>query len=116
MRLFRFGPAGAEKPGVMMGDQRVDASAFGRDWNEEFFSGDGLARLGAWAAAEGSRAPRVPPDTRLGPPVARPSKIVCIGLNYRDHAHETGAAIPAEPIIFLKATSALAGPDDNVPR
>jgi len=115
MKLFRFGPAGAEKPGVMLGDERVDASAFGSDWDEAFFGGDGLSRLAAWVRAEAPRAPRVAAGVRLGPAVARPSKLVCIGLNYRDHARETGAAIPTEPVIFLKATSALAGPDDDLP-
>jgi 2,4-diketo-3-deoxy-L-fuconate hydrolase len=115
MKLFRFGPVGAEKPGIVLGDERVDASGFGADWDERFFGGDGLARLHAWARAQGATAPRVPADARLGPPVARPSKLVCIGLNYRDHAAETGAAIPTEPIIFMKATSAIAGPDDDVP-
>ena len=98
-----------------LGDEQVDASAFGSDWNEAFFAGDGLARLDAWVQREGARAPRVPAGTRLGPAVARPSKLVCIGLNYRDHAQETGAAIPAEPIVFMKATSAVAGPNDDVP-
>ncbi len=100
----------------MLGSDRVDASAFGGDWDEAFFSGDGLARLAAWVGAEGPRAPRVPAGVRLGPAVARPSKLVCIGLNYRDHARETGAAVPLEPIIFLKASSALAGPDDYLAR
>jgi 2,4-diketo-3-deoxy-L-fuconate hydrolase len=115
MKLFRFGPVGAERPGVVLGDERADASGFGGDWDEAFFGGDGLARLGDWVRTAGARAPRLPPDVRLGPPVARPSKLVCIGLNYRDHAHETGAAIPAEPIVFLKATSAIAGPSDDLP-
>jgi 2-keto-4-pentenoate hydratase/2-oxohepta-3-ene-1,7-dioic acid hydratase in catechol pathway len=115
MKLFRFGPSGAEKPGVWIGDERVDASGFGGDWDERFFGGDGLSRLAAWVRSDGARAPRVPSGARLGPAVARPSKLVCIGLNYRDHAHETGAAIPTEPVIFMKATSALAGPNDDVP-
>lgn len=115
MRLFRFGPVGAERPGVMLAGERVDASSFGTDWNEAFFAGDGLSRLAAWVRTEGPRAPRVPAGDRLGPAVARPSKLVCIGLNYRDHARETGAAIPTEPVIFMKATSAVAGPDDDVP-
>ncbi len=115
MKLFRFGPAGAERPGVVVGEARVDASGFGSDWDERFFGGDGLTRLHAWVRGEGAKAPRVPADVRLGPAVARPSKLVCIGLNYRDHAAETGAAIPSEPIIFMKATSAIGGPNDDVP-
>jgi 2,4-diketo-3-deoxy-L-fuconate hydrolase len=115
MKLFRFGAPGAERPGVALGDgPRVDASGFGSDWNEQFFAGDGLTRLADWVAANGVSAPRVPDGTRLGPAIARPSKLVCIGLNYRDHARESGAALPPEPIVFLKATSAIAGPGDDL--
>jgi 2,4-diketo-3-deoxy-L-fuconate hydrolase len=120
MKLFRFGAPGAEKPGVMRGDAPIDASGFartfpdGRDWDERFFANDGLTRLAGWLAAEGSAAPRVPEGARLGPAVARPSKLVCIGLNYRDHARESGATPPKEPIVFLKATSAIAGPHDDL--
>ena len=115
MKLIRFGEAGREKPGLQFEDgTRVDASAFGSDYDEAFFGGNGLARLREWSAANAARAPRVAPGTRLGPPVTRPSKIVCIGLNYRDHAAETGAQIPKEPVIFFKATSSLVGPDDDM--
>jgi 2,4-diketo-3-deoxy-L-fuconate hydrolase len=115
MKLFRFGAPGAERPGVVLADgARVDASGFGSDWDERFFGGDGLVRLARWAVADGAAAPRVPDGTRLGPAIARPSKLVCIGLNYRDHARESGAAIPPEPIVFLKATSAIAGPGDDL--
>jgi len=115
MKLIRFGKPGAERPGLLLADgARVDASAFGHDWNEAFLGSGGLARLAAWAGDEAAKAPRVPPDERLGPPIARPSKIVCIGLNYADHARETKAKIPEEPIIFFKATTALSGPDDDL--
>jgi 2,4-diketo-3-deoxy-L-fuconate hydrolase len=115
VKLFRFGPAGEERPGVMLPDgTRVDASGFGSDWDEAFFGGDGLQRLARWVAADGAKARRVPAGARLAPAIARPSKLVCIGLNYRDHARESGAALPGEPIVFLKATSALAGPDDDL--
>ena len=117
MKLFRFGAPGEERPGVLLPDgARVDASGFGADWNEAFFGqGDaGLARLAKWVASDAARAPRVPAGTRLASAVARPSKLVCIGLNYRDHARESGAALPGEPIVFLKATSALAGPEDDL--
>ena len=117
MKLFRFGAPGSERPGVMLPDgARVDASGFGGDWDERFFAegAAGLARLAKWIAADAAKAPRVPAGTRLASAVARPSKIVCIGLNYRDHARESGAALPGEPIVFLKATSALAGPDDDL--
>jgi 2-keto-4-pentenoate hydratase/2-oxohepta-3-ene-1,7-dioic acid hydratase in catechol pathway len=113
MKLVRFGAKGAEKPGLLLPDgAMIDASSFAADWNEAFFESDGLKRLEAWASANGAGAPRVAAGTRLGPAVARPSKIVCIGLNFRDHAAETGAAIPAEPVIFFKSTTALVGPND----
>jgi 2,4-diketo-3-deoxy-L-fuconate hydrolase len=115
MKLIRFGAPGAERPGLQLGDgTRVDASGFGEDWDERFFGGDGLARLAAWAERHAARAPRIPDGARLGPCIGRPSKIVCIGLNYADHARETNAPIPKEPIIFFKATSALCGPDDDL--
>ncbi len=115
MKLIRFGPAGNEKPGILRSDGvRIDASDFGRDFDELFFAGDGLDRLRQWFASRGESAPRVSASERLGPPICRPSKIVCIGLNYRDHAAETGGKIPAEPILFFKSTSSLIGPDDDV--
>ncbi len=115
MKLIRFGAPGAEKPGLILGDGvRVDASAFGSDWDERFLGSDGPVRLAAWVRDHAAKAPRVPEGTRLGPPIARPSKIVCIGLNYADHARETKAKIPEEPIIFFKATTALCGPDDDL--
>jgi 2,4-didehydro-3-deoxy-L-rhamnonate hydrolase len=115
MKLIRFGTAGQEKPGVLLPDgRRIDASGFGQDYDEAFFGGDGLARLAQWIAREGARAPVVPDDVRLGPPLARPSKIICVGLNYSDHAKETGATVPPEPVIFFKATSAIVGPNDDV--
>ena len=94
--------------------RRIDASGFGHDYDEAFFGGDGLARLGEWVAREGKSAPVVGDDVRLGPPIARPSKIICVGLNYSDHAKESGMAVPAEPVIFFKATSAIVGPNDDV--
>ncbi|MFD1467152.1 fumarylacetoacetate hydrolase family protein [Hymenobacter caeli] len=115
MQLFRFGPLGHEQPGVRTAaGQHLDVSAFGEDYNEAFFATDGLARLAAWLAAHEATCPAVPADARLGSCVARPSKIVCIGLNYRDHGAETGLGLPTEPVFFLKATSALCGPHDDV--
>src|SRR5690349_24552084 len=103
MKLIRFGPAGAERPGVQLADgRRIDVSGFGEDFDERFFGGDGLHRLARWVASDGSRAPVVGADVRLGCPIARPSKIVCVGLNYRDHAKESGMAVPAEPVLFFK--------------
>lgn len=115
MKLIRFGASGHEKPGLLLADaRRIDASAFGEDWSEAFFERDGLRRLADWAKANAATAPVVPNTTRLGPALARPSKIVCIGLNYVDHAKETKAQIPKEPVIFFKATTAWNGPDDEV--
>jgi 2-keto-4-pentenoate hydratase/2-oxohepta-3-ene-1,7-dioic acid hydratase in catechol pathway len=119
MKLFRFGAAGAEKPGVVIAgaqgeDVLVDASGFGADWNEAFFASDGLARLAKWVAANAASAPRVAAGTRLGPAVARPANIFCIGLNYRGHAKETGAQIPSEPILFMKASASWAGASDDL--
>jgi 2,4-didehydro-3-deoxy-L-rhamnonate hydrolase len=115
MKLIRFGNPGQEKPGLQLADgRRIDASAFGSDWNEAFFGGDGLQRLAAWAEANAASAPTIDSGVRLGPCVARPSKLICIGLNYADHAKESGAPIPKEPIVFFKATSAIVGPNDDV--
>jgi 2-keto-4-pentenoate hydratase/2-oxohepta-3-ene-1,7-dioic acid hydratase in catechol pathway len=115
MKLIRFGPAGAERPGVQLPDgRRIDASGFGEDYGESFFGGDGLQRLARWVASDGARAPVVGADVRLGCPLARPSKIVCVGLNYRDHAKESGMAVPAEPVLFFKSTTAIVGPNDDV--
>ena len=87
-------------------------SSFVADFDESFFAGDGLTRLAAWVDQNGKAAPRVNATERLGPPIRRPSKIICIGLNFRDHAAETGAELPKEPVIFFKATTALVGPND----
>jgi len=115
VKLIRFGEAGRERPGLQLPDgTRVDASAIGGDYDEAFFESGGVERLRAWESRSATQAPRIPSSARLGPPVARPNKIVCIGLNYRDHAAESGMDIPKEPVIFLKATTSLAGPNDAV--
>jgi 2,4-didehydro-3-deoxy-L-rhamnonate hydrolase len=113
MKLIRFGEAGKEKPGVLLKDgSRIDASALGADYDEAFFGSGGLGKLDLWLGKNASSAPRVDASVRLGSPVCRPSKIVCIGLNYRDHAAETKAQPPKEPVIFFKATTSLVGPND----
>lgn len=115
MKLIRFGEVGKERPGMLLRDGSViDCSIFGEDYDENFFGDRGLKRLRHWAATFATSAARVRAPVRYGPPIARPSKIVCIGLNYRDHARETGAEIPKEPIVFFKATSASAGPFDDL--
>lgn len=114
MKLIRWGAAGQEKTGVIINDTWYDTSAFGGDYNEQFFDDNGLARLEEFVKANEGSLIEVPQGTRLGSPVARPSKIVCIGLNYADHARETNAAIPPEPVIFMKSTTALTGPFDDI--
>jgi 2-keto-4-pentenoate hydratase/2-oxohepta-3-ene-1,7-dioic acid hydratase in catechol pathway len=114
MKLIRFGQPGQEKPGVLLNDQRYDVSAFGQDYTEEFFATDGLARLADFLQSHEGQLPLVADSERLGPPVARPSKILCIGLNYADHAKETGATPPAEPVLFMKSTTAYVGPNDDI--
>ena len=115
MKLIRFGEAGKERPGVISGGGvRLDVSGFGRDYDESFFGGNGVEELRAWLEKNASAAPKIPGSVRLGPPISRPSKIVCIGLNFRDHATESGQQAPKEPVIFFKATSSLVGPNDDL--
>ena len=115
MKLIRFGETGKEKPGLQLEDgRRVDASAAAHDYDEKFFEGGGLDSLAAWAAVNAANAPEIPADARLGSPIGRPSKLLCIGLNFRDHAAETNAPIPEEPVLFSKASSAVTGPYDNI--
>ena len=114
MKLIRFGNVGKEKAGIIINDDYYDTSAFGEDYNEHFFESGGLKRLQKFIESNKGQLPKISKDIRLGSPVARPSKIICIGLNYADHAKETKANIPSEPIIFFKSTSALCGPNDDV--
>ena len=115
MKLIKFGPQGSEKPGVILSNgTTIDVSAFTPDFDEAFFESSGLERLSAWLEMNASNAPQVPAGIRLGAPLARPSKIICIGLNYSDHAKESGMAVPVEPIIFFKSTTALTGPNDGL--
>ena len=115
MKLIRKGEPQEESPGLLLPDGReVDASSFGEDYDEVFFETDGLDRLRAWAEENVAELPSFPEDERYGSPVARPSKIVCIGLNYVDHAEESGMEIPEEPVLFFKASSAFCGPNDDL--
>jgi 2,4-diketo-3-deoxy-L-fuconate hydrolase len=113
MKLIRFGEPGKEKPGVLIGEKRYDVSTVVTDYNEAFFENNELEKLKRAIGGDGLFA-EVDTDVRLGSPVARPSKIICIGLNYVDHCIETNAPIPNEPIIFFKSTTALCGPNDNL--
>lgn len=115
MKLIRFGTIGSEKPGVQLEDgTRLDVSSFGQDYNEEFFGGEGLEKLQNWLTSNQNSCPKINESTRLGAPLCRPSKIVCIGLNYAKHAKEAGMDIPKEPVLFFKATSAIVGPNDDI--
>ena len=113
MKLIRFGAIGKEKPGVIINEKRYDVSSIVSDFNEAFFDENGLEKLKK-ALESNPVLPEVSADVRLGSPVARPSKIICIGLNYVDHCKETGASIPTEPIIFFKSTTSLCGPNDDL--
>ncbi len=113
MKLIRFGAIGKEKPGVLIGEKRYDVSSIVKDFDETFFEENGLEKLQK-ALENNPVLPEVDAKVRLGSPVARPSKIICIGLNYVDHCVETGAPIPTEPIIFFKSTTALCGPNDDL--
>ena len=115
MKLIRYGSPGSEQPGICADDGTwLDCSAFGEDWNETFFGTNGIARLRKWLAANQLKCKEVSTSMRLGPPVARPSKIICVGLNYSLHAKESGMEVPDQPVIFMKATSSLTGPYDPI--
>ena len=115
MKLIRFGKQGEEKPGILLSnDEKIDVSSFVSDYDEKFFESGGLVSLKDWLNENESSAPRLDDSIRLGSPIARPSKIICIGLNFKDHAAESGFDAPEEPLIFGKATSAICGPYDNI--
>jgi 2,4-didehydro-3-deoxy-L-rhamnonate hydrolase len=114
MKLIRFGELNKEKPGVCINNINYDVSGFINDYNESFFANGGLPHLAWMLEQHKEMLKKIPDGVRLGSPVARPSKIICIGLNYADHAKETNATPPAEPVIFMKASTALCGPFDDV--
>ncbi|WP_297335341.1 fumarylacetoacetate hydrolase family protein [Algoriphagus sp.] len=115
MKLIRFGPKDQEKPGIQTSTgNMLDCSSFGEDWDEQFFTKGGLERLEIWLQANQTKLPSVPKNSRIGSPIVRPSKIICIGLNYLKHAQEAGMSVPEVPIIFMKATSSLCGPFDPI--
>jgi 2,4-didehydro-3-deoxy-L-rhamnonate hydrolase len=114
MKLIRFGEPGKEKPGICINNEYFDVSGFIKEYDEAFFANGGLPHLAWMTAQHKTMLPKIPAGSRLGAPVARPSKIICIGLNYADHAKETKATPPAEPVIFMKATTAIGGPFDDV--
>lgn len=115
MKLIRYGSPDAEKPGVCLGDGRmVDASGVTADYDEKFFASGGLDRLREWLDTHAEQAPVIDAGVRLGAPIARPSKLICVGLNYAAHARESGLEPPKEPVLFFKSTTALCGPFDDI--
>ena len=115
MKLIRFGNAGEEKPGVQLANgTKIDVSAFGTDYNEAFFGNNGIEELRVWLEENQKNCPEIEDNMRLGAPLTRPSKIVCVGLNYAQHAAESGMDVPKEPVLFFKATSAIIGPYDDI--
>jgi 2-keto-4-pentenoate hydratase/2-oxohepta-3-ene-1,7-dioic acid hydratase in catechol pathway len=115
VKLIRFGETGKEKPGIVAHDGKwLDCSSFGEDWSEEFLDNDGLIRLQSWLDSNIHNIQEISDKTRLGSPIKRPSKILCVGLNYSLHAKESGMPVPEVPILFMKATSSLCGPFDPI--
>lgn len=112
MKLIRFGNKGNEKPGIEIEGKRFDCSEYFEDWNHNFFQNEGILKLKEIVATK--TLPQIDNTVRLGSPIARPGMIMCIGLNYSDHAKEAGLEIPKEPILFMKATNTLSGPNDAV--
>ncbi|GHA27884.1 2-hydroxyhepta-2,4-diene-1,7-dioate isomerase [Salinimicrobium marinum] len=115
MKLIRFGDLNREKPGVELEDgKRLNVSSFTIDYNEDFFAEDGIQKLKEWLSSNHNSCSEIPSDIRLGSPLKRPSKLICIGLNYAKHAEESGMKPPQEPVLFFKATSAIVGPNDDL--
>ena len=112
MKLIRFGVPGSEKPGVEVAGVRYDVSHLVHDFDEDFFTDGGLEKL--QQSFDAASATQVAADVRLAAPVKRPGKIICIGLNYRKHAEESGMAVPTEPVVFFKASSSVVGPNDQI--
>lgn len=114
MKLLRFGKKGEEKPGVLFNGKQKDCSAEFGDWDRSFFLDDGLTKLGKFLEKKGEQLPDIPKSARIGSCIARPGMIMCIGLNYSDHAAESNMTLPTEPIIFGKASNTINGPFDDV--
>lgn len=115
MKLIRFGAVGHEKPGVQLDNgTRIDVSNFAEDYTERFFETNGIERLQAWLEIHQNSCNVIAEDVRLGSPICRPSKLLCIGLNYAKHAAEAGMKLPKEPVLFFKSTTAIVGPNDDV--
>src|SRR5688572_12917168 len=115
MKLIRYRKEGLEKAGVILKDGRkIDVAGFGSDYDDVFFQSDGLKRLEQWVENNKASIEELEGDIELAPPIVKPGKIICIGLNYIDHAKESGMDAPAEPVVFMKATSSITGPNDDL--
>ena len=114
MKLIRFGERGKERPGVHIDGDNYDVSGFIKEYDELFFANGGIPHLAWMIAQHKTMLPKIKEGTRLGCPVANPSKILCIGLNYAKHAKETNLPLPKEPILFMKSTTAITGPNDPI--
>jgi 2-keto-4-pentenoate hydratase/2-oxohepta-3-ene-1,7-dioic acid hydratase in catechol pathway len=115
MKLIRFGELNYEKPGVQLdNNSRIDVSSFVNDYDEFFFENDGIEKLRDWLKKNQEKCPIIAKNIRIGPPISRPSKIVCVGLNYAKHAAESGMDVPSEPVLFFKSSSAITGPFDPI--
>ena len=115
MKLFRFDKAGSVGLGMVDKNEKlIDISAYGRDFNEAFFENDGIADLSTWLISNADKGQVINAPVKYLPCVGRPSKIICVGLNYAKHAKESGMDVPKEPVIFFKSTSAICGPNDPV--
>lgn len=115
MKLIRYGEPGREEPGVILDDgRRLDVGGQFTDYDESFFAFGGMEALQAWVDDGCPEAEEIPLEARLGPPVDRPSKIICVGKNYLEHAKEFGEGIPTEPVLFMKASTCWSGPFDDV--
>ena len=115
MKLIRFGEKNKEKPGIQLDDdRRIDVSSFIDDYDENFIYKIGIKKLRSWLNKNKEKCPIIDNNIRIGPPISRPSKIVCVGLNYAKHAAESGMKIPDEPVLFFKSSSAITGPYDPI--
>ena len=115
MKLIRFGEINKEKPGVLLPDgTKIDVSKFVNDYDEQFFGNQGIEKLNKWLEKNHDSCPVIDNDNRLGSPLFRPSKIVCVGLNYAKHAKESCMDVPEEPVLFFKASYAIIGPYDSI--
>lgn len=114
MKLLRYGKVGFEKTAVVIGGEIIDAGGVSQHFDEEFFTRGGMTALESWVEGGCVGGTEILDKVRVGAPIARPSKIVCVGKNYAEHAKEFGGEVPTEPVLFMKATSSYSGPFDEV--